>query len=377
MTSPEQHLTPEEQLRYSRQISVAGFGLEGQLKLKSSRVTLIGAGGLGCPIGIYLAAAGVGFISVVDHDLVELSNIHRQTAFKATDIKKPKAQTLVDTMRSINPDLHYQYHNACLGEDNAQALLKDQDLVIDGTDNFPSKFLIADSCHSLGVPLLHGSVHQFSAQVILFDHANGPCLRCLYNQPPTLGPLAACDQAGVLGPVAGTVGMLMASEAVKFLSGMKCPTIHNLIKYDALKQSIQIFALENDPACPFCGKFREARAISNQRCVSSERSNSEQCHEDGTISIQRAQQLISQGAFVLDVREPSELVLGSLPDAALIPLARLPEELALRVPLDKPIVVYCQHGVRSLAAVNYMRTAGYQRSYSIAGGFAAWPQCTS
>ena len=199
----ESGLTSSDRIRYSRQLSLAGFGLEGQLRLKNSRVEIVGAGGLGCPVAIYLAAAGVGSISIIDNDSVELSNIHRQIAFRSADIKKPKAQSLADTMSGINPDVHCQFHNTRLSEDNAQTLLKEHDLVIDGTDNFPSKFLIADTCYSLKLPLLHGSVHQFSAQLILLTHANGPCLRCLYNQPPTLGAPAACDQAGVLGVVAG------------------------------------------------------------------------------------------------------------------------------------------------------------------------------
>lgn len=366
-----QSFTEQDQIRYSRQLNLCRFGVEGQLRLKNSRVAIAGAGGLGCPVAMYLAGAGVGFISVIDHDQVELSNIHRQIAYKTTDIERPKAESLVDTMRGINPNLEYQVHNTYLNEDNAESFLANHDLVIDGTDNFSSKFLIADTCYALKIPLLYGSVHQYSAQIILLGQKNGPCLRCLYNQPPLSGALAACDQAGVLGVVAGTVGMLMATEAVKFLAGMEGCAVNQLIKYDGLAQSLDHMSLPKDPDCPLCGRSSSAGQQSQRALCASE--NSQRPLNTDSISAQVAAEMIDQGAFLLDVREPSEYKHSRLPNAVLIPLGSLPQELTARVPRDKPIVVYCQHGVRSLAAVNYMRSAGYENSYSITGGIAAWP----
>jgi adenylyltransferase/sulfurtransferase len=372
-----QSLTPQDQLRYNRQLNLYRFGTEGQLRLKNSRVLIAGAGGLGCPLAMYLSGAGVGSITVVDHDTVELSNIHRQIAYKTADINKPKAQSLVDTICGINPDLSYEVKNAYISEANARELLEGHDLVIDGTDNFPTKFLVADTCYALKVPLLCGSVHQYSAQIIFLGHENGPCLRCLFNQPPETGALAACDQAGVLGVVAGTVGMLMATEAIKFLSGIDDRILDRLIKYDALTQSLDYMSIPKDPDCPLCGRSPAIAASTGEQVTrpGGEFANSPQHPNTDSISAQTAAEMIDQGAFLLDVREPSEYQHSRLPNAVLIPLARLPEELTTTVPRDRPVVVYCQHGVRSLAAVNYMRSAGYKNSYSITGGIAAWPLC--
>lgn len=370
MNQISQSLTAEDQVRYSRQLNLCGFGADAQLRLKNSRVAIVGAGGLGCPIAMYLAGTGVGFISVIDHDNVELSNIHRQVAYKTSDLEKPKSQALVDTMRGINPNLEFECHNTHINDANAHELLRNNDLVIDGTDNFASKFLIADTCYSLNTPLLYGSVHQYSAQIILLGHEGGPCLRCLYQQPPTSGALASCEQAGVLGVVAGTAGMLMATEAVKFLSGVDRSSVDSLMKYDALPQSLVHFALQKDPDCPACS----SKSPSCQNVPRHRQLEQPPQHNPDSISVQTAAKMIEEGAFLLDVREISEYQHSRLPNAVLIPLATLPAELTARVPRDKNIVVYCAHGVRSLAAVNYMRSNGYENSYSIAGGIAAWPQ---
>lgn len=375
MPSPrEVDLTAEEQLRYSRQLRVTEFGVEGQLRLKKSRTVIVGAGGLGCPVAMYLAGAGVGSITIVDHDAIDISNIHRQVAYKTEDVKKSKATVLVDTIDGINPDLHYEAKKAYLSIENAFELLEGYDLVIDGSDNFSAKFLIADTCYALQIPLIHGSVHQHSAQIALLTFGDGPCFRCLYSEPPKSGALASCDQAGVLGVVAGTAGMLMAVEAVKYLGGMDTVCRNTMLKYDSAKQILQQISISRDDDCPLCSNSPAVRTAPTATiaCQTALVNNFNSAIDNEIISLERAKALIDEGAFLLDVREPIEYEISHLADSVLIPLSRLYQEGAAQLPKGKPIVVYCQHGVRSLAAVGLLRAAGYKESYSIAGGIASW-----
>jgi len=383
-------LSAEEQVRYSRHLQLDGFGLTGQLRLKKARVLIVGAGGLGCPAGLYLAGAGVGSVAVVDDDIVDLSNIHRQVAFKTAQIGQLKADVLVDTMRGINPDLHYQVHNLRIAEENVASLVNGYDLVIDGTDNFSTRFLIADACYFSGVPLLHGAVHQYSAQIALFTFGDLPCFRCLYPYPPVSGALAACNEVGILGPVTGVVGTMIAVEAVKYLAGIHCvdSTLKDteskcsvaacgvvlplaasheaisIMKYDALNQTIEHISLSKDPDCPLCGENPTIRTGEN---------NSVQAKDLGVISVQEARQFITQGAILIDVREPFEYARGHIENAMLMPILELKEKLAAsKIAKNAHLVVYCQHGVRSLAAVTFLREAGYKNSYTIDGGMECW-----
>lgn len=368
----EQTFTQAERIRYSRQIMLSGFGEDAQLCLSNSSVLIAGAGGLGCPIGIYLAAAGVGRISVVDYDVVELSNLHRQVAYKTKDLKKPKAEMLVDTMRDINPELQYEAHNQCLSADNVAELISNCDLVIDGTDNFATRFLLADACYFSQVSLLHGSVYQYSAQIMLFTFGDGPCFRCLYSQPPSANVIAACNEAGILGVVTGVVGTIMATAAVKYFAGRKVQAENRLLKYDAMEQSLKKITLKKDSNCPLCGEAPTITTLLELAPTCVPKDDFTAVPDYDSISIEGAKRLIADGAFIVDVREPVEYARGHIANAVLVPLSTFQEELPNKVPHNKPVLVYCQHGVRSQSAVDYMRQNGYAKSYSMEGGFAAW-----
>jgi adenylyltransferase/sulfurtransferase len=364
-------LSEEEKLRYSRHLQLEGFGMKSQIRLKNSKVLIVGAGGLGCPVGMYIAGAGVGTISVVDYDRIEMANMHRQIAFKTVDIKRPKAESLVDTMHGINPTLTYHYYDVQLTADNAASLVKGKDLVIDGTDNFATRFLLADACYLASVPLLHGAVHQHSAQIALFTYGNGPCFRCLYNKPPENGALAACSQAGVLGVVTGAVGTLMATEAIKFLADMDSQSLDKVLNYDAMSQSIMRITLKRDPDCPACGAAPKITGVPSPALACSANKDDNRF----SLPVNSVRQLIAQGALVIDVRESHEYRQGyHLPNAISLPLSQFKQEFSKHIPKGKPVVLYCQQGQRSLVALSILQNSGYDNCYSIAGGITAWQE---
>jgi adenylyltransferase/sulfurtransferase len=367
-------LSEEEKLRYSRHLELEGFGMKSQIRLKNSKVLIVGAGGLGCPVGMYLAGAGVGSISVVDYDRIEMANMHRQIAFKTVDIKRPKAESLVDTMHGINPTLTYNYYDVQLTANNAASLVKGKDLVIDGTDNFATRFLLADACYLSRVPLLHGAVHQHSAQIALFTYGNGPCFRCLYSKPPENGALAACSQAGVLGVVTGAVGTLMATEAIKFLADMDSQSLEKVLNYDAMSQSITRITLKRDSDCPTCGAAPKITAVASTPLACSAKQDDNRF----SLAVDSARQLIAQGALVVDVREPHEYRQGyHLPNAISLPLSQFKQDFSKHIPKGKPVVLYCQQGQRSLVALSMLQNSGYDSCYSIAGGITAWQENTN
>ncbi len=375
-------LSPIELEQYSRHLTLPGFGVERQLALKAAKVLLVGAGGLGCPIGLYLAAAGVGTLGVVDFDRVERSNLQRQVAHTVERLGQPKVESLITTMQALNPLLNYVPHACRLSETNVQQTIAGYDLVIDGSDNFTTRFLLADACHLSGIPLLQGAIHQYEAQISLFVPGDGACYRCVFQQPPQQSALAPCAEVGVLGVMPGTAGLMMATEAIKFLTGLPTPAHGHLLRYNALSQTLRQLAISADENCPLCGPHATIREACEQvvHCPSGmgqEVMGDAQSSVDAGLSMvlnaPEAQALVEKGALLLDVREWFEFEAGHLPQALHLPLGQVSVKAKTMIPEPStPMVVYCQRGQRSLEAVRQLRALGYAQSYSLTGGIGAW-----
>jgi len=366
----------EQYLRYSRHIKLEQFGVEAQLKLKYSSVLIVGAGGLGNPVGLYLAGAGIGTIGVVDLDCVSLSNLHRQIAFKTSDIGQSKVDCLIGTMSGLNPDINFVAHRIRLDAENVEEVICNYDLVIDGTDNFSTRFLLGDACYLQKIALLHGAIHQFQAQVVLFNQTQGrttSCFRCLYREPPDSAALPSCSEAGILNVVTGATGLLMASEALKYLAGLPTPSLGSVLVYDALQQSIRCLKLNKETDCPLCGEEPSIRSVSSALVACNPLANF-YGEKELEISVERAKHLLEAGALLIDVRTPVEFARDSLTGAISIPLDILENGGSAQIPRNQTVVAYCQSGVRSLAAANKLRALGYTNIYSVTGGITAWNQ---
>jgi molybdopterin/thiamine biosynthesis adenylyltransferase/rhodanese-related sulfurtransferase len=364
-------LTEIEQ--YSRHLNLQSFGLEKQLKLKAARVLLIGAGGLGCPIGLYLAAAGMGTIGVVDADRVERSNLQRQIAHSMESVGQLKAESLIERMRAINPYLNYQTYPMDLDSSNARSLITNYDLVIDGTDNFGTRYLLADACFLDKKPLLQGAVYEYQGQVSLFVPNETPCYRCLFRTPPERGALAPCSDVGVLGVVPGMIGLLMATEAIKWICELGTSIAGSVLLYDALTLQSRVMRLERDEECPLCGTMpaiQEPVSYFHRRCVDQPVEVDEEAALNVTFS--EAEALVEQGVWLLDVRDFDEFSQFHLSDARHLPLSVM-EEAAIQALLpDKahPVLIYCQGGSRSLKAATILKNLGYQKVYNLTGGLS-------
>lgn len=367
-------LSPEELNRYSRHLRLPGFTEQHQLKLKATRVLLVGAGGLGCPIGLYLAAAGVGTLGVVDNDVIEVHNLQRQIAHNSLNIGLPKVHSLIQAMRNINPLLSYQAHSTRLNADNVIELISKYDLIIDGSDNFATRYLLADACYFQGIPLLHGAVYQYEAQMALFPQDGSACYRCLFPTPPTRNGLAPCDEIGIFGMIPGTVGTLMATEAVKWITGIG-PTIEGqLLRYNAIDQTIQKLRMVQDEACPLCSSqssIQELEDATQAACDLQPEPESEDL-SDYILSRSQARHFIANGAFILDVREPFEYGINHLHGAYCLPLGSIEASTIGEIPKNEPVLAYCQKGARSLQAVQRLRALGLTKVFSLEGGLAAW-----
>jgi len=358
-------LDEDEKLRYNRQTKLAGFGLESQLKLKSARVLIAGAGGLGNPLGLYLAGAGIGTIGVVDFDRIDITNLHRQIAFRSKDAGNLKTETLVEALSSLNPRIKVNAHNLKLDAASVRKLSAQYDLVIDGTDSFASRFLLADACFLERIPLLHGAVHMMQGQIVLLENKSTPCFRCLYAEPPTANGLASCSETGILGVVTGTIALMMATEAVKYLAGLKTPSLSNLLVYDALEQTTSRIRINSQGDCALCGSTATIKDVTDiqEACVVPE-------HE---VSSAKAKELIASGARLIDVREPEEYSVEHLPNAISIPLSSLSQSKIDEL-MSHKLVVYCQTGKRSYVAVTQLRELGHADCFSIAGGINNWQE---
>ena len=365
-------LSPDEIQRYSRQLLLPEFGLEGQERLKDARVLLVGVGGLGSPLALYLAAAGVGTLGLVDADVVDATNLHRQLLHGTKDVGRPKLASAADRIRDVNPHVALELHETLLTSANGLDIVSRYDVVADGSDNFPTRYLVNDACALLGKPNVHGSIFRFDGQVSVFDAARGPCYRCLYPDPPPPGVVPSCAEGGVLGVLPGVIGVLQGIETLKLLLGIGEPLIGRLLLFDALGMEFRELQLRKDPDCPLCGERRTITTLIDyeQFCGLPPANAPAAAGEIGARELQR---LVESGAelMLLDVREPFEDAIARIPGAKLVPLGGLPSRIA-ELDRSKEIVIYCHHGVRSRRALEFLRTQGFERLRNLSGGIDAW-----
>jgi len=367
-------LSNEEIRRYSRHLILPEFGMEGQRKLKQGSVLLIGAGGLGSPLALYLAAAGVGHIGLVDFDIVDESNLQRQIIHDTSTLGIRKTESAKMRLRDLNPHIDIATYDVQITSENAFDLIRPYDVIVDGTDNFPTRYLTNDACVMLGKPNVYGSIFRFEGQATVFSPKHGgPCYRCLYPEPPPPGLVPSCAEGGVLGVLPGVVGTIQATEAIKLLTGIGEPLIGRLLLYDALAMRFRELKLRRNPDCPVCGDHPTVTELIDyqQFCGISP----EEAHRDGTIEITPAEVADwlrrDNPPFLLDVREPNEWEICRIPGAVRISVNELAERMN---ELDSAVemVVYCRSGVRSARAVELLRQAGFRKVKNMAGGILRW-----
>ena len=375
--APQQDtLSKEEILRYSRHLIMPEVGMEGQLKLKHAKVLLVGTGGLGAPLGMYLAAAGVGRIGLVDFDVVDFTNLQRQVIHGTKDVGRKKLDSAIDTMHDINPYVTLDRHEVALTSENALDILRDYDLVVDGTDNFPTRYLVNDACVILGKPNVYGSIFRFEGQASVFAYPGGPCYRCLYPEPPPPGLVPSCAEGGVLGILPGVIGLIQATEAVKLILGIGEPLVGRLLLYDALAMRFRELKLRKNPDCPVCGTHPTVtKLIDYQEFCGMPQHEPEPAPgvAEGEIDPVEVKAKMDRGDhFVLiDVREPHEYQICSIPNAKLIPLGDLPKRINELDSADE-IVAHCKSGMRSAKAVDFLKQAGFRKVRNMKGGILAW-----
>jgi len=372
--APAASLTNEEILRYSRHLIMPEVGMEGQLKLKAAKVLLIGTGGLGAPLGLYLTAAGVGKIGLVDFDVVDFTNLQRQITFGTSDVGKPKTGAAQARLSNLNPDIEITTYETRLTSENALELFKDYDIIVDGTDNFPTRYLVNDACVLLGKPNVYGSIFRFEGQATVFAYKGGPCYRCLYPEPPPPGLVPSCAEGGVLGILPGTVGLIQATETVKLILGIGEPLVGRLLLYDALAMRFRELKLRRNPECPVCGDHPTIHElIDYQQFCGIPNQAHEPVATEGDIDPVEVKSKIDRGdPFVLiDVREPHEYQICRIPYARLIPLGDLPKRVNELDSADE-IVAHCKSGMRSAKAVDFLKQAGFKKVRNMKGGILAW-----
>ena len=367
-------LAPEEITRYSRHLTLPEVGLEGQQRLRRARVLVVGAGGLGSPAAMYLAAAGVGTLGLVDFDVVDASNLQRQLLYGSRDVGEPKVERARQRIEELNPHVQVELHPFRLEAANALAVLERYDLVLDGTDNFATRYLVNDACVLSGKPNVYGSIFRFEGQVSVFASADGPCYRCLYPEPPPPGAVPSCAEGGVLGVLPGVIGTLQATEALKLILGRGRPLVGRLVLFDALEMRFRELALRRDPRCPVCGERPTIRTLADT-AATCEVASAEPPTGEPPLEIAPAALARRLGAAdapqLLDVRTAEEWALCRIEGATWIPLAELPRRLDELDPA-REIVVYCHVGGRSGRAVRELRGKGFARATSLAGGIRAW-----
>jgi len=365
----------DENARYSRHLLMPEVGLAGQQRLKSARVLCIGAGGLGSPSALYLAAAGIGTLGLVDADRVELSNLQRQLLHGTSDIGRPKVESARDRLREVNPHIQVQLHEERFTSANAEELVTAYDLVIDGSDNFPTRYLSSDVCVLAQKPNIYGSVFRFDGQTTVFaPHLGGPCYRCLFPQPPPPGTVPSCAEAGVLGVLPGIIGMLQAIEAIKLITGLGESLLGRLIHFDALKMKWREFNLRRDPHCPVCGENPTITELIDYEHFCAGATPADEAEDTvPEITVQELKRRMSAGTplLLLDVREPFEYDIARIDRATLIPLQQLPQRVD-EIRDAREVVVHCHSGARSARAVEFLRQAGIASAVNLAGGIDAW-----
>jgi molybdopterin/thiamine biosynthesis adenylyltransferase/rhodanese-related sulfurtransferase/molybdopterin converting factor small subunit len=366
-------LSPPEIRHYSRHLILPEVGTLGQRKLKAAKVLMIGAGGLGSPLGLYLAAAGVGTLGLVDFDTVDESNLHRQVLFGRSAVGRPKIAAAVDRLRDLNPHITVVPYETRLDSSNALELFAQYDIVVDGTDNFPTRYLVNDACVLTGKPNVYGSIFRFEGQVSIFWGAKGPCYRCLFPEPPPPGLVPSCAEGGVLGVLPGIIGSLQANEVIKLIVGAGDPLIGRLVLFDALKLKFRELKLRKNPDCPICSEHPTQTGLIDYEQFCGIDPHAEEVEAAFEISAPELKSWLDEGrpVTILDVRNPPEWEINQLEGAKLIPLAELQDRLGELDPADT-IVAHCHHGMRSARAVNLLREMGFSRAINLAGGIDAW-----
>jgi sulfur-carrier protein adenylyltransferase/sulfurtransferase len=374
LVEPAASLTPDEIRRYSRHLIIPDVAMDGQKRLKNAKVLCVGAGGLGSPALMYLAAAGVGTLGIIDFDVVDESNLQRQVIHGQSDIGRSKAQSARDSVLEINPLVQVNLHEERLDSSNAMRIFADYDLIVDGTDNFATRYLVNDACVLLGKPYVWGSIYRFDGQASVFWSEHGPCYRCLYPEPPPPGMVPSCAEGGVLGVLCGSVGSIQVTEAIKVLTGIGDPLVGRLMIYDALEMSYRSVKVRKDPECPLCGKNPTiTELIDYEAFCGTVSDEAQEAAAGSTITAGELKALMDNGDdfLLVDVREPAEWEIVRIPGAVLIPKGDLPGKLA-ELPQNKPVITYCKTGVRSAEALALLKNAGFGDAKHVQGGVTAW-----
>ena len=369
-------LTKDDLSRYSRHLILPEVGEEGQRKLKAARVLCVGTGGLGSPLALYLAAAGVGTLGLVDFDVVDASNLQRQIIHSTADIGRKKLDSAAEKLEALNPDLNVIKHDTLLSSANALGILKDYDVIADGTDNFPTRYLVNDACVLLGKPNAYGSIFRFEGQASVFGAEDGPCYRCLYPEPPPPGLVPSCAEGGVLGILPGLIGVIQATETIKLILGKGSPLIGRLLLVDALNMRFRELKLRKNPECPVCGAHPTVTQLIDyqQFCGITPAAKEEYEVKNGIpqIKVTDLKKRLDAGEdlFILDVREPFEYQIANI-GGTLIPLGQVPQRLG-EIDRNREIVVQCKSGGRSQRIAEYLKQSGYSNVANLAGGILAW-----
>jgi len=372
-------LTNDEINRYSRHLIMPEVGVDGQRQLKAAKVLCVGAGGLGSPVAMYLAAAGVGTLGIVDFDVVDFSNLQRQILHGTSDVGRSKLDSARDRLHDINPEIEIKTYNAALSSENALNLFAPHDIIVDGTDNFPTRYLVNDACVLAGKPNAYGSIFRFEGQASVFATAGGPCYRCLYPEPPPPGLVPSCAEGGVLGVLPGIIGVIQATESIKLITGIGEPLIGRFMIYDALKMRFRELKLRKDPECPVCGTHPTVTKLIDyeQFCGVKPEPQTAQTTgaavSDWEITPVDLKKKLDAGEtpFILDVREPNEYQINRIAGSTLIPLGELPRRYQ-ELPRDREIVTQCKMGGRSAKAQDFLKSVGFTNVKNLRGGILEW-----
>ncbi|MGH3374174.1 MAG: adenylyltransferase/sulfurtransferase MoeZ [Actinoallomurus sp.] len=376
LVEPADGLTVDEVRRYSRHLIIPDVGMAGQKRLKNAKVLCVGAGGLGSPALMYLAAAGVGTLGVIDFDVVDESNLQRQIIHGQSDVGRPKAESAADSVKEINPLVNVIVHNEALSNDNVMDVFASYDLIVDGTDNFATRYMVNDAAVLLGKPYVWGSIYRFDGQASVFWAEHGPCYRCLYPEPPPPGMVPSCAEGGVLGVLCASIGSIQVNEAIKLLTGIGEPLVGRLMIYDALEMTYRTVKVRKDPECPLCGKNPTITELVEDYeafcgAVSEEAADAA---KDSTIGAPELKRMLDEeDIFLVDVREPNEYEIVSIPGATLIPKGEfLSGDALARLPQDKKVVLHCKSGARSAECLAIVKDAGFTDAVHLGGGVLAW-----
>jgi molybdopterin/thiamine biosynthesis adenylyltransferase/rhodanese-related sulfurtransferase len=376
LVEPAAELSVDEVRRYSRHLIIPDVGMTGQKRLKNAKVLCVGAGGLGSPALLYLAAAGVGTLGVIDFDVVDESNLQRQIIHGQSDVGRSKAESARDSIKELNPLVNVIVHKERLDSDNAMQVFEPYDLIVDGTDNFATRYLVNDACVLLGKPYVWGSIYRFDGQASVFWAEYGPCYRCLYPEPPPPGMVPSCAEGGVLGVLCASIGSIQVNEAIKIITGIGDPLVGRLMIYDALDMTYRPVRVRKDPECPVCGKNPTVtELIDYEEFCGAVSEEAQQAAAGSTISARQLKGMLDsdEDIFLVDVREPNEYEIVSIPGSVLIPKGEFLSGAALeRLPQDRRIVLHCKSGARSAECLAIVKDAGFADAVHVGGGVLAW-----